>query len=188
MEAAHRTLLVDFFADKKNRVDEFIQREWIPEFARELFKDDRISKAWDEVAQSTNPADRVRFITILGPRIQQQINEKRVELIRPLEELEATVAARLKAEYDSMRAVNNTLTSFLQSASRLEANRKRYLELARVRESEFDEVLFDAGRAVSELTTGAKSVDAKLKDAAEFRKRMEDMIKGFRAKGTRSDR
>jgi hypothetical protein len=180
MEAAHRTLLSDFFNEKKRQVDDFIQREWIPEFAKELFEDERISRTWDQVVQSNRPADRLQFIRILGPRVQRMINEKRVELVRPLEELESTVAARLKAEYDSMRAVNNTLTSFLQSASKVEENRKRYLEMLGIKESEFEEVIHETGKAVSELTTGVKTIESKIKDAAAYRKRIDDLASKFR--------
>lgn len=182
MEAAHRTILGKFFDERKRQVDDFIAREWLPEFAADLFKDPRIAATWDQVVRSGSPTDRVNFIVILGPRIQRELNAKRLNLMRPLEELETSIAARLRSEYDEMRAINSTLTAFLQSASKVEQNRKRYLEMVGIKESEFDEVIYETDKAVSTLLRGAQSLQGKVNDAEAFKKKIEEQISKVRAR------
>ena len=128
LEAAHVRLLQEFFSEKRRRVDDFVQEVWVPIFAQEFFGDPRVDAVWQQVVQSQDPKDRLKFITLVGPKLQEKINKKRVDLIQPLDELESTIRTRLKSEYDQTRAINNTLTAFLQSASKVEENRKRYLD------------------------------------------------------------
>ena len=152
VEASHKRLLADFFNEKRRRVDEFIQEEWIPLFAKELFSDPAIAETWDEVVRSQQTEDRVKFILMVGPRLQKKINAKRLELIHPLDELERTIASRLKNEYDQMRAINNTLTSFLVSASKVEETRRRYLEMVGISEKKIDDFINETDQAVTELS------------------------------------
>jgi hypothetical protein len=180
VEAAHRRLLSDFFNEKRKRIDEFIQKEWVPVFAREFFGDPRIESVWDEVVRSNDPDDRLKFIVLVGPKLQEKINAKRLELIQPLDELENTIALKLKSEYDNMRAINNTLTAFLQSASKVEENRKRYLEMIGITEKDIDEFINDTDQAVAELVRAARTVEDRVKDTEEFKNRVEEIIKKLR--------
>jgi len=180
VEAPHRRLLTDFFNEKRRRVDEFIQEEWIPLFAKELFSDPTIAGTWDEVVRSQEMGDRVKFILIAGPKLQKKINEKRLELIQPLDELERTIASRLKNEYDQMRAINNSLTSFLVSASKVEETRRRYLELVGISEKPFDDFINETDQAITELTGVGKTAKDIVKDAEAFKSKIEEIIKRIR--------
>ncbi len=64
-----------FFLEKKRRVDEFIQNVWGPIFALEFFSDPRIDDIWKEVVQSQDPKDRLQFIVMVGPKLQEKINK-----------------------------------------------------------------------------------------------------------------
>ena len=180
VEASHRRLLADFFNEKRRRVDEFIQEEWIPLFAKELFSDPAIAETWDEVVRSQQTEDRVKFILMAGPRLQKKINAKRLELILPLDELERTIASRLKDEYDQMRAINNSLTSFLVSASKVEETRRRYLELVGISEKPFDDFINETDQAITELTGVGKTAKDIVKDAEAFKSKIEEIIKRIR--------
>ena len=168
IEAAHTRLVEQFFAEKKRRVDEFIQDQWVPTFAKEFFSDPEISEVWQQVVASGDPNDRLQFITLVGPKLQAKINRKRLELVRPLEELEMQVKAKLRSEYDQARAINNTLTAFLQSASQVDENRKRYLDLIGVKQDELNAFIDDTDTAVSNLVDTAKNAQDKVKSAQEF--------------------
>jgi hypothetical protein len=183
VESAHRKLLGVFFVDRKKRVDEFIQNEWIPQFASELFADKRIAEVWNEVVKSENTTDRLKFILYVGPQLQQKINAKRIELMQPLEELENTIANRLKGEYDNMRAINNTLTAFLQSASKVEENRKRYLEMIGISDKQVDDFIHETDHVVSDLVKGAKTAEQRVKDAETYKKKVDDLMSKIRRKG-----
>lgn len=180
VEASHRRLLAHFFNEKRRRVDEFIQEEWIPLFAKELFSDSTIADTWDQVVRSQEAGDRVKFILIAGPRLQKKINAKRLELIQPLDELERTIASRLKNEYDQMRAINNTLTSFLLSASKVEEARRRYLEMVGISEKKIDDFINETDQAITELVEVGKIGKDIVKDAETFKSKIEGISEKFR--------
>jgi hypothetical protein len=180
LEAAHVRLLEEFFMEKRRRVDEFVQEAWVPHFAREFFGDPQIDAVWRQVVQSQDPQDRLRFITLVGPRLQAKINRKRLELIQPLDELEATIRNRLRSEYDQTRAINSTLTAFLHSASKIEENRKRYLDVAGITDSTIDQVVDETGQAVSELADAARSIEERVKDAEKYRDKIRGIIDRLR--------
>jgi len=180
LEAAHVRLLHEFFLEKRRRVDDFVQETWVPIFAQEFFGDPRVDAVWKQVVQSQDPKDRLKFITLVGPKLQEKINKKRVELIQPLDELEATIKNKLKSEYDQTRAINNTLTAFLQSASKVEENRKRYLDMIGVTDKEVDKFVKETDEVVSELVVAARSIEDRTKDAEKYRARINEILDKLR--------
>jgi hypothetical protein len=129
IEQSNLTLLHRYFDRKKQDVDEFIQNEWVPEFANQFFAEPAIANVWDQVVAGGNKQDRLKFILKTNPKLQQKINQKRVELIQPLEVLEQRIETKLKADYAQAKAINNSITGFLLSASKVVENRDRYLEM-----------------------------------------------------------
>ena len=180
LEAAHVRLLQEFFLEKRRRVDDFVQEAWVPIFAQEFFGDPRVDAVWKQVVQSQDPKDRLKFITLVGPKLQEKINRKRVDLIQPLDELESTIKNRLKSEYDQTRAINNTLTAFLQSASKVEENRKRYLDMIGITDKEVDKFVNETDQAVSELVTAARSIEDRAKDAEKYRAKINEILDKLR--------
>jgi len=179
IEAAHNRLLGQFFAEKRKAIDEFVQDVWVPAFAAEFFGDPQIDAVWAQVVASTDPQDRLKFIVMVGPRLQERINRKRLELITPMEDLERDVKARLKVEYDQARAINNTLTSFLQSASDVDANRKRYLEMLGVSDEQIGRFIDDTDAAVSDLVDKTKSAQDRLNDGEAFVRKIKAIAATF---------
>lgn len=176
LEAAHIRLLDQFFIEKKRRVDEFIQNSWVPIFAQEFFGDPKIDAVWKKVVESRDPQDRLKFITLVGPKLQEKINRKRIELIQPLDELEATIKNKLKSEYDNAKAINNTLTAFLQSASKVEENRKRYLEMIGITDREVDKFVNDTDQAISQLVGASRNIEDRVKDAEIYQKKIREIL------------
>jgi len=115
--AAHLTLVRTYMAEKRERVDEFMFKEWIPEFARQVFKQEGIKKEWERVAASSDTGERLEFITGLGVMLQQQINMKRSEIMGPVDQMERLLLERINVHYDEMLTANATITAFLDSAT-----------------------------------------------------------------------
>ena len=180
LESSHVRLLEAFFVEKRRKVDEFIQDVWVPVFAQEFFGDPRVDEVWKQVVKSEDDNDRLKFITLVGPKLQEKINRKRLDLIQPLDELESVIKNKLKSEYDQTLAINNTLTSFLQSASKVEENRKRYLDMIGITDKEVDKFVSETGEAVSELVGTARSIDERTKDAESYRKKINDILQKLR--------
>ena len=180
LEAAHVRLLEEFFLEKRRRVDEFVQEAWVPIFAQEFFRDQKIDAVWKQVVQSQDPNDRLKFITLVGPKLQEKINRKRIQLIQPLDELEVTIKNKLKLEYDQTRAINNTLTAFLQSASKLEENRKRYLDMVGITDKDVDKFVHETVRAVSQLVDASRNIEDRVKDGEQYRERIKNILEELR--------
>ena len=175
LEQSHLSLLHSFFEEKKKEVDEFIMEEWIPAFAGEVFQNQQISEAWNEIVQSGDEADRLRFIVMLGPRLQKKINAKRVELIQPLETLEKEIEREIRKQYDLSRSINNTLTSFLHSAAKVDENRKRYLEMLGVTEEHISNAIDETDQVVSKLLSRAKEAEEKEQKVNEYLHKLEEI-------------
>lgn len=168
IETSHVALVDQYFAEKRDRVDEFLVREWVPEFAAQFFANEQISRLWEQVVLSKDPADRLQFIVTLGPKLQGRINQKRLELIKPLDETERIVKQQLSSNYDQAHAINNSITSFLVSASKVAENRNRYLEMLGVKDEKIIKILDQVDEAVGSLAENAEKVASKEDKAKEY--------------------
>jgi hypothetical protein len=174
IEDSHINLLRLFMDEKRAKVDEFLMKEWVPTFAEELFKEEAVKKAWTAICTSGNEEDRLKFLVMLGPKIQERINRKRTELIQPLDELELTIERKLRDEYTQALAINNSITSFLASASKVAENRDRYLNMLGLHDEKISNALDEADSAVSKLVTDTKN---KVEKFDSFKEKVEGIIK-----------
>ena len=168
IEDSHITLLERFFDQKREEVDRFIADEWIPEFANQFFSNETISRAWDTIVREDNREQRLLFLVKIGPKLQERINNKRLELIRPLDELERRIEREIRGEYDQARAINNTITSFLMSSSKVTESRARYLEMIGVSDDKIGDLISETDSAVSNLLGKANDARDKVGRAEEF--------------------
>lgn len=175
IESSHITLIHKFFDQKKDQVDQFIIKEWTPIFAKEFFSDPKVSKIWKEIVRENNEKDRLEFLIRFGPPLQKKITKKRLELIKPLEGLENEIIKKIRTEYVQVRALNNTITSFLVSASKVSENRTRYLEMLGVSDEKINSLIEKADESVSTLVKGAKTVTEKVDKSKAFIKNINDL-------------
>ncbi len=159
IEESHIALVHRLMDEKRRRVDDFILREWLPVFAEEVFREPAINNAWQMVVAEDNPEQRLRFLMMLGPKLQATVNEKRLELIKPLDELELDIERRLRQEYALATSINNSITSYLASASAVAENRDRLLDMAGVDRSAITEAIDDADKAVTTLVKGKDQLE-----------------------------
>lgn len=151
LEQSHLRLLKTFFDQKRSVVDEFVEKEWVPVFAENIFANPKIVEVWNQIVSSGNKRDRLEFIMTLGPELQTKINQKRLELIQPLDELEREIDAKLREEYNQTRSLNNSITSYLYSASKVEENRQRYLDMMGVTDQTISTIINETDKAVDML-------------------------------------
>ena len=168
IEGSNVTLLHRFFDQKRKEVDEFIENEWVPTFANQFFSNPKISSVWEEIVKSDNKSDRLTFIIKSGPKLQKKINEKRLELIQPLDDLERRIEKSIRDEYSQARAMNNSITSFLLSASEVAENRNRYLDMVGVTDSKTGSLIDKTDDAVSDLLKSGKNAQVKAEKAEKY--------------------
>lgn len=168
LEDSNITLLKRFFDQKRREVDAFIEEEWVPEFANQFFSNQVIADAWETIVRENDKKQRLLFLVKTGPRLQKKINEKRLELIQPLDDLERRIETKIRSEYTQARAINSSITSFLLSASEVAENRNRYLEMVYVTDESLGELIDKTDDAVSGLLGKVSNVQDKVTRAEEF--------------------
>jgi len=183
IEDAHMVLVDKYFDEKRSRVDEFVEKEWVPGFAKQFFANQQISNMWNQIVSSGNTADRLQFIITLGPKLQTKINAKRLELIKPLDEAERMIKQQLRDNYDQARAINNSVTSFLVSAVKVAENQNRYLEMVGVKDEKVVEVIDQIDSAVEELRGKAELVVEKGEKAELYYQKLKNAMEKLKNKG-----
>ncbi len=176
LEDSHVTLLHRFFDEKRETVDRFIDSQWVPRFAENIFSDPDMESYWQTIVAENNPQDRLTFLIKTGTRLQQRINEKRRELIGPLDTLERRIEQKLRADYHQARAINNSLTGLLASAAEVTENRQRYLEMAGARDQEIENALTRTHDIVGRLTSGAEKVRDVAKTSGEYLEKVRGLL------------
>ncbi|GAB2188416.1 hypothetical protein MAH1_00220 [Sessilibacter sp. MAH1] len=175
IEDANITLLKRFFDQKRREVDKFIEDEWVPDFANQVFSNPAIANAWQIIVREDDPQQRLMFLISTGPKLQQKINEKRLELIQPLDDLERRIETKIRDEYIQARALNNSITSFLLSASEVAENRNRYLELVGVSDDSLGQLIDKTDDAVTDLLDKATDVKNKVTRAENFLEKVREI-------------
>jgi hypothetical protein len=175
IEDSNITLLHRFFDQKRKDVDRFIENEWVPTFANTFFSKPKISEAWETIVKEDDKNQRLMFIVKTGPKLQEMINKKRLELIQPLDDLERRIEKNIREEYSQARAINNSITSFLLSASKVAENRNRYLEMAEVTDDKVGNIIDKTDDAVSDLLKGAKDAQGKIDSAEKYLKKLRNI-------------
>jgi len=168
MEDSNITLLHRFFDLKRKEIDKFIENEWVPTFTEEFFSNPKISQAWNTIVREDDKNQRLKFIVKTGIKLQDKINKKRLELIQPLDDLERQIEKKIRYEYAQARAMNNTLTSFLLSASKVSENRKRYLEMVGVTDEEISKIIDKTDTVVTDLLTKTTDAQEKINASKEY--------------------
>ncbi|MCH7972967.1 MAG: hypothetical protein IH949_03615 [Bacteroidetes bacterium] len=158
IERSNITLLHKFFDLKRNEVDKFIEKEWTPIFAKNFFSEPKIQKLWETIVTENNPADRLKFLIITGPKLQKKINRKRLELIKPLDKWERLIERKIRTEFRQARSINNSITSFLISASKVEENRNRYLNMIGITDDKIGALIDGVDETVGNLVDKSKDI------------------------------
>ena len=175
IQHANLTLLHRFFDLKRDEVDRFIQDEWVPVFAEEIFSDPLMINTWDTIVAENNPSDRLRLLVMMGPKLQRKINEKRALLIRPLDDIERRIEQEIRDEYELATAINNSITGFLLSASKVTENRNRYLEMAGITDEKIARAIDEVNDAVTDLLSVGKEAADKTTRADTYTKKIREI-------------
>lgn len=91
-------LLHIYFSEKKDIIHRFVNEWWTPKFAQEFYTRPGVSKYWDQIVKEKDKKSRQLFIQKTGPTLQRKINEKTLELVKPLEELEWRLTTGIREE------------------------------------------------------------------------------------------
>lgn len=155
---SHLTLLGQYMNAKRDRIDEFITREWIPTFTDNVFKQPTVKKEWNRIVRSNDKQERLVFITGLSSLLQNNINAKRLELMHPIDEVEHLLVARLNEHYDQMLAANSTLTAFLDSSRSVKERQQSVLGALKI-DGKLSNYMNKANEIVGKIVSGKDAYD-----------------------------
>lgn len=156
---SHLTLVHRYLQEKRDRIDEFIAREWIPAFAENVFRKPTIAREWDRIVHNDDKTARLEFITGLGTLLQNKINAKRLELMAPIDEVENLLVAHLNEHYDQMLAANSTLTAFLTSARSVKERQRRVLGVLEI-DGKLSAYMGKADEIVGKIVAGKNAYES----------------------------
>jgi hypothetical protein len=175
LEESHVSLLHRYFDYKRAEIDRFIDNVWVPSFAKEVFSDPKLSQVWDEIVISNNKPDRLEFIIRSGPKLQAKINQKRTELIAPIEKLERAAEGQIRAHFNEARSINNSLTGLLSSAADVGANRDKYLEMIGVDSGGFQVLMDQTDNAISDMIDGVARGQEKVEEVKKYKLKLDEL-------------
>jgi hypothetical protein len=179
IETSHLTLVDSYFDVRRERVDRHVTEKWVPEFAEQVFSNKQIAAIWDRIVSSGNKAERLEFIVTLGPKLQSKINKKRLELIKPLDDAERMIKRELKTNYEQAQSINNSVTSFLVSSSKVAENRNRYLAMLGVKDEKVSEILTKVDSAVETLVDKSEKLISKEDQVREYLQKFKELKDKF---------
>lgn len=114
---AHFALVHSYFQERRLRVDEFIEREYLPWKVKTVFGARSVNAAFRGSCASQS-ADCTELLLGLGLRVTQPAERQRIEIQRRLDALEAQLKNALDAHYSQTALANARLTTFLDNASK----------------------------------------------------------------------
>jgi len=132
VKVAHVQSIRLYMAAKRAEVDAFIAREWLPVFARNTFETAAVQRAYEQACKSNVPSERLELFVGLGIRLQAQLNQKRTELMQPLDAFEAELMRSIEDNYNEMLAINATLTGLLRAHAETTGTQTEILQKLRV--------------------------------------------------------
>mgnify|MGYP001582344455 CR=1 FL=1 len=115
--AAHFALVHSYFEQRRQRVDEFIEREYLPWKVNNVFGARSVNAAFRRECKSQS-ADCTELLLGLGLRVTQPTERQRIEIQRRLDALEAQLKNKLDAHYSQTALANARLTTLLDHASK----------------------------------------------------------------------
>lgn len=168
LETANLNLLQRFFALKKSEIDKFIEDEWVPTFAKEVFSNPQIKNSLKRMIEQNKNQEKLQFTITLATKLQQKINQKRRQLIAPLESIEAVLTEKVRDEYALAKAINTTLTNFLISSAELTENRNRYLNKISLNSENLNPVINEIDTLIENLLIRAENVENNVEKTQQY--------------------
>lgn len=158
LEDSHLNLVDSYFDMKRDLVIKFFEDEWLPKFANEFFSNSVVEEKWISIVKTNDKALRMQFILEVAPVLLQQINSQREALLKPLDELQNDLEKKIRNNYDESYAINNSLTSFLISAHKVDQSRKSFVENLGLKEETINNVIYKVDEITEKLVKSTENL------------------------------
>jgi len=143
---------------KRADVDRFVQQDWLPLFAKTALETPAVQRVFQQACRAESPTDRIEALVGLGTRLQAQLNQRRTELMQPLDQFEADLIRSVETAYSEMLAANATLTGLLQAHAETTATQAEIAQSLKI-DDKLTSGLTDADKLVALLTGGRDALE-----------------------------
>ena len=113
-KASHLALLDQYEAERRGRIDDYLEAVWIPRFIGQMAKDGDL---WGKTCKIANTRDSADELQGFVEAAAQRIAAKRKELTDALDEAMADLRLQVDAHYALLERSNATITRNLKSVS-----------------------------------------------------------------------
>ena len=181
-QRTHVALLKSFFDEKRDKIDNYLNEVWVPEFANQFYSIPAVQDKWNEICSSGDAQEMSKFTIEVGVRIQKKINDKRDEMIAPLDEAEKLLEEELLAHYSKLQVSNTILTNYLASAANIKDKQVQILNMLGVNEKEYRNTLDAAYGFMGEINNKVDILDEGKEETQDYLDTINALIQQLKAK------
>ncbi len=176
-QETNQILIRSYFSLKKSLLEEYLYKEYLPYVANDFFTDLDMEKVWIKIVESGDKEERMEYILYLEPKIQKLINDKRLELFKPLEELENSLIKQMDDEYNNIYLINDSLTSYLKVSYKSELTKQSLLERVGISQDKMSDIIKKVDEVSSDFVNSSESIPEKIEN---FREKIGEIKKGVK--------
>jgi regulator of sigma D len=122
LQAAHEAAITSYFELSRQRVEDFLDNRWVPQFLADFVPSSGLLQMMD-----TSRAKGQMLLQFSQAAIQQ-IELQRASLIEPLEAMERQTLRELRQSYAELNQIQSSLTAFVTSAQKVKATEDNVLK------------------------------------------------------------
>lgn len=176
LEDSHINLVESYFDMKRDLVIRFFEDEWIPKFANEFFSNSSVEEKWQYIVKTNDKPLRMQFILEVAPVLLKQINTQREALLKPLNDLQRDLEKKIRNNYSETYAINNSLTSYLISAHKVDQSRKSFVKNLVLKEEMINDAIYRVDEITENLVKSTENLPQQAdKYLAEIKKLKEEI-------------
>lgn len=179
LKESHLALVHHFFDNQREKIQNFINEEWMPLFAKNFFEQPAIDNTWKEVVNSGKKNDRLEFIKRVYPEIQLQVNKKYEALSTPLDALENKLVMAINQKYENAQSINQSLTAFLNSAAETSKIRTVTLNKVGMDQATLDNIINQVNHTTREALQGAENIKDIETQVETYKDQLNDLLSNF---------
>lgn len=128
-QAAHIAMLDEYMAERRHKVDLFMEEKWIPKFMSKFVYDPEVL---NDIKAANTAEEKGKIVLEVAEAASKQIFNRRAALMDALDEVEHTLKDAIQAHYADMLMINQALTAHLRAAAEVTATREELLKQLKI--------------------------------------------------------
>lgn len=141
MQSSHRQIVRALFKELRQQRENYLQYEWTPEFIKTMIVDGKLREiaagdtVWNEIKEDFEDPipgkeenQLLTSINAWSTATIEEIQSKRNDLMKPLDDEEVNLLAAIDDGYSNMLAANAQITGFLTSLRNVEEMQDGFLD------------------------------------------------------------